>query len=256
MDDIYIKLAELKKSGTPCVFCVVTATGGSTPRKAGSKMIVLNDGSIIGTVGGGSIELEVIREAMELFKTGEPVYRKYQLVEELKMGCGGNMEVYLEPQLSAHRLLIFGAGHIGRVLGKFASGVGFHVTFIDSRPDIYKEFALPGAECLSGDYLKCIEELTFNENTYIVIVTHKHLFDEIILEAVARKPHAYLGMIGSTRKVAEARKRFLRENILTADELDAVNMPIGTDIKVETPEEIAISIVAKLIDTRNKKRTS
>jgi xanthine dehydrogenase accessory factor len=256
MDNIYIKLAELKKANTPCVFCVITSTQGSTPRKAGSKMIVLADGSILGTVGGGTIELEVIKEAMGLFKTGEPLYKQYQLVEELHMGCGGNMEVYLEPQLCAQRLVIFGAGHVGRALGKYASTLGFHIVFIDNRPDIYKEFELPGAECIAGDYIKCIEELPFDENTYIVICTPKHLYDEVVLGAVAHKAHTYLGMMGSTRKVAEARKKMVSEKLMTEEELDTVNMPIGTDIKVETPEEIAISIVGKLIDTRNKKRKS
>jgi xanthine dehydrogenase accessory factor len=250
MNDIYLKLAELRKAGTPCVLCVVIGTEGSTPRKAGSKMIVLKDGSIIGTVGGGSIELAVVEDAKKLFRTGESLHKNYQLEEDLNMHCGGSMNVFFDPLLGRSRLFIFGAGHIGRALGKFASNLGFHIIFFDDRPDIYHEFELAGAECVTGDYFKCIEEARFDYDTYIVITTHKHQYDENILEKVARKPHTYLGMIGSKRKVAEARKRFLEEGLLTEAELDAVDMPIGVPLAAETPEEIAISILAKLIDTR------
>jgi xanthine dehydrogenase accessory factor len=251
MTDIYLKLAELQKANVPCVLCTVVQTQGSTPRKAGSKMIVLKDGSIFGTIGGGSVELAAITEAKDLFRSGKTLYKSYQLEEDLNMHCGGSVDVYFDPLLGQSRMYIFGAGHIGRVLGKFASDLGFRIVFFDNRPDIYKEFYLEGAECIAGDYFKCIEDAAFNDDTYIVIMTHKHMYDEDILAAVARKPHAYLGMIGSRRKVADARKRFLAEGLLTEAELDKVNMPIGLSFAVETPEEIAISVLAKIIDTRN-----
>jgi xanthine dehydrogenase accessory factor len=256
MTDIYLKLAELKKNNVPCVLCMITGTRGSTPRKAGSKMLVMQDGSIYGTIGGGSIEMAVIKDALQCIQSGDTLHKEYLLEEELEMHCGGAVEVYFDPVLDLPRLFIFGAGHIGRVLGKFASELGFRIVFFDCRPDIYNEFRLEGSECIAGDYFKCIEEARFDTNTYIVITTHKHAFDEDILAAVARLPHAYLGMIGSKRKVAEARKRFLNEKLLTEAELDTVDMPIGIPFAVETPEEIAISILARLIDTKNKLRKS
>jgi xanthine dehydrogenase accessory factor len=239
MTDIYLKLAELKSSNIPCVLCTITGTKGSTPRKAGSKMIVLQDGSIFGTIGGGSIELAVINDAIQCLKTGNTLHKGYLLEEDLGMHCGGSVEVCFDPVLGLSRLFIFGAGHIGRILGKFAQDLGFGIVFFDNRPEIFKEFHLEGTECIAGDYFKCIEEAKFDAETFIVITTHKHVHDEDILAVVARKPHAYLGMIGSRRKVAEARKRFLAEGLLTDAELDAVNMPIGIDFSVETPAEIA-----------------
>jgi len=249
--EIFSKIAELQAAHTPCILCVITATKGSTPRKAGSKMLVMADGSIFGTIGGGSIELAVIKEALQVFSTGEPRFKEYQLEEDLSMHCGGSVDVYFDPVLTLPKLYIYGAGHVGRALGKYASTLGFRIFFYDERPDIYKEFQLEGAECITGNYFETINNTVFDEHTYIVITTPKHEFDENILAAVARKPHAYLGMIGSKRKVAEARKRFIAEGILTKEELDTVDMPIGLPFAAETPEEIAISIVAKLIDTRN-----
>ncbi len=249
--EIYKTLYELQKARQACVLCIITRTTGSTPRKAGSKMLVMPDGRIAGTIGGGSVELAAIREALDVLKTGEPKTKVYQLEDDLSMHCGGSVDLYFEPQLIPAKLFIFGAGHVGRALGKFAAAVGFRIIFVDERPDIYKEFQVDGADCLTGDYFDTLEKAEFDKNTYIVITTPRHEYDERILAAVARKPHAYLGMIGSKRKVAEARKRFLAEGLLTEAELDAVNMPIGLPFAAETPEEIAVSIVAKLIDTRN-----
>ncbi len=251
MSELFRKISDLQAAHIPCVLCVITDTTGSTPRKAGSKMIVMSDGSIYGTIGGGSIELAVIKEAVSVLSKGEPLFKEYQLEEDLSMHCGGMVRVYFDPILSLPKLYIYGAGHIGRVLGKFASALGFRIFFFDERPDIYKEFQVEGAECTTGNYFETIEKTVFDEHTYIVITTPKHEFDEKILAAVARKPHAYLGMIGSKRKVAEARKKFLAEGSLTNEELDRVDMPIGIPFAAETPEEIAISILAKLIDTRN-----
>lgn len=249
--DIYSKIAELQDSNTPCVLCVITSTKGSTPRKSGSKMIVMNNGSIFGTIGGGSIELAVISDAKDVFTKGEPLYKEYLLEEDLNMHCGGTVNVYFDPVLSRPRLFIFGAGHVGRALGKYASTLGFRIVFFDERTDIYKEFVVDGADCITGNYFESIEKAVFDIDTYIVITTPKHEYDEKILAVVARKPNAYIGMIGSKRKVAEARKRFIAEGLLTEAELDTIDMPVGIPFAAETPEEIAISIVAKLIDTRN-----
>jgi xanthine dehydrogenase accessory factor len=251
MISVFSKITELQESNIPFALCIIVSTKGSTPRKAGSKMLVMKDGSIFGTIGGGSIELAVIHDALDVIRSGEAMHKQYQLEEDLSMHCGGTVEVYFDPVLVMPRLFIFGAGHVGRAVAKYASTLGFRIVFFDERPDIYKEFDVTGFECTTGNYLEAIEKAVFDEDTYIVITTPKHEFDEKILAAVGRKPHAYLGMIGSKRKVAEARKRFIAENILTDKELDAVDMPIGIPMAAETPEEIAISIIAKLIDVRN-----
>ena len=105
--------------------------------------------------------------------------------------------------------------------------------------------------CINKDYFEAIDEALFDSNTYSVIVTPKHTCDEEVLARVARKPHIYIGVIGSTRKVDLLKKRFIAENILTTQELDSIDMPIGIKLHAESPQEIAICILAKLIDVRN-----
>lgn len=169
------------------------------------------------------------------------------------MHCGGSMEVYIEPINPPRKLFIFGAGHIGKALAGFAKELDFGVSLFDPRENIFAEKTFEGCNCINKDYFEAIEEAAFDENTYLVIVTPKHVYDEEILAVVARKPHAYAGMIGSRRKVELLRKRFLEEKILTEEQLNDIDMPIGIRLKVETPQEIAISILAKLIDVRNSR---
>jgi xanthine dehydrogenase accessory factor len=168
------------------------------------------------------------------------------------MHCGGMMEVYIEPLNRPGKLLIFGAGHIGKALAMFAKELDFSVTLFDPREEIFNDAMRRKFSCINTDYFQAIQEVYFDNNTYVVIVTPKHVYDEEILAAVARKPHTYLGMIGSTRKVGLLKKRFIEEGILTPEELEKIDMPVGIKFKAETPQEIAISILAKLIDVRNR----
>ncbi|MEI6750625.1 MAG: XdhC family protein [Bacteroidales bacterium] len=251
MQSIFSKAEEIKKGQVPAVLCIVVDTKGSTPRKQGAKMIVYADGSVFGTIGGGSIEKEVALKAVEQIASGKPAKYVFNLGTDLGMHCGGYMEVYIEPINSARKLYIFGAGHIGKALAGFAKALDFSVTVFDPREDIFSSKEFDGCTCINKDYFQAIDEALFDENIYGVIVTPKHTFDEDILAKVARKPHGYLGMIGSTRKVELLRKRFLEENVLTSEELDKIDMPIGIKLHAESPQEIAISILAKLIDVRN-----
>jgi len=239
------------EQGVPAVFCLVTGTTGSTPRKAGSKMVVLSDGTTKGTIGGGSIEYQVIQDALKLLSGGEPFTKHFHLEEDLKMHCGGSMEVYFEAIGRLPKLLIFGGGHIGKALAGYAPGLGFRTFVFDQREGIFDSWNLPGVETRTGDYFRIIDSLVFDMNTYVVIVTHKHEFDERVLLACAPREHAYLGMIGSKRKVAEIRNNALDNKILSAEVLANINMPIGLPFAAETPSEIAISIAAKLIDVKN-----
>ncbi len=253
MPHIFTKTEELLQSQLPGALCIVVETHGSTPRKPGAKMIVYPDGTIYGTIGGGSIEKEVITQAIKLIEAGKPAKFSFNLDDDLSMYCGGKMEIYIEPLNPPHKLIIFGAGHVGKSLASFARALEFSVTVVDPREGIFNDAAFAGLNVINDDYFDAIEKLAFNENTYIAIMTPKHLYDEDILSAVARKPHAYMGMIGSSRKVALLKKRFLEEKILTQAELEKIDMPIGIKFSAETPQEIAISILAKLIDVRNLK---
>jgi xanthine dehydrogenase accessory factor len=251
MQSIYSKIDEIRGSNTPAAFCLVIGTSGSTPRKQGSKMIVFADGSVYGTIGGGSIEKDVVERAVKIISSGKPEKCVFDLGKDLGMHCGGNMEVYIEPICQVQKLYIFGAGHIGKALAGFARELDFAVTVIDPRENIFAEMEFFGCTCMNTDYFKAIDEIGFDKHSYMVIVTPKHVYDEDILARVGRKPHAYIGMIGSKRKVALLKRRFLEEKLLTEEELAAIDMPIGIQMLAETPQEIAISILAKLIDVRN-----
>jgi xanthine dehydrogenase accessory factor len=254
MKDIIFHLSELKDQDKAFTLCIVTEAKGSTPRKEGAKMLVLDDGTISGTIGGGSIEKQAIAEALEVLKIGKPLKKKYQLEVDLQMQCGGNMEIYFEPFNKNLKLYIFGAGHVGREVGRFAADLDFRVIFVDNREGIYNEFPSSYAECITNDYFKTIDEIVFSSRDFAVITTPNHQYDEQIMARMAKIDLAYVGMIGSKRKVGEARKRLVADKVLTDEELNRVDMPIGIPFNAETPREIAISIVAKLIDVKNTKR--
>jgi len=251
MQSIFLKTEEIRTERLQAAICIVVETQGSTPRKQGAKMIVFPDGVIYGSIGGGSVEKEVAIKAVELIKTGMPQKCQFSLEKDLGMHCGGYMEVYIEPISPAKKLVIFGAGHIGRALAKFANEFDFAITLIDPREHIFKDTFFNQFTCVNKDYFQAIEEASFDAHTYVIIVTPKHVYDEEILAKVAKKTHAYIGMIGSTRKVDLLKKRFIEEKILTTEELESIDMPVGIKFKAETPQEIAISILAKLIDVRN-----
>ncbi len=251
MEDILFKLTEYKQQNKPFVLCIVIHTQGSTPRKAGAKMVVFEDGKTEGTVGGGSIEQQAIEDAIEALKAGKPQIKEYELEDELDMHCGGKASIYFEPVSISPNLYIFGAGHVGREVGRYAADVGFKIIFVDNRPEIAKEHPLDYAGFITDDYIDATGKIDFNTRDFVVITTPRHAYDEAIMQRMAKKDVAYVGMIGSKRKVAEARKRLLEENANTEEELDRVDMPIGIPLKAETPREIAFSIVAKLIDVKN-----
>lgn len=253
MKDILSQIPEYLEQGRAFVLCLVTEAQGSTPRKEGARMLVFTDGSIIGTIGGGSVEMQAIAEAKKVLETGKPFKKKFQLEQDLQMQCGGNMEIYFEPFFEQLKLYIFGAGHVGREVGKFAKEFGFRIIFVDHRPDIFKEFESAYAKYITDDYVRSLATISFSDRDFVVITTPKHEYDEKLLEQLAKQKLAYLGMIGSKRKVAEARKRLLAEKALTEEQLDFADMPIGIPFHAETPAEIAISIVAKLIDVKNQR---
>ncbi|MFZ4520275.1 MAG: XdhC family protein [Bacteroidales bacterium] len=251
MHTIFSKAEEIRNSRQRAAICIVIETRGSTPRKQGSKMIVYEDGTIFGSIGGGSVEKEVAEKSLEVIALGKPVKCSFNLDIDLGMHCGGFMEVYIEPINPSQKLYIFGGGHIGKALIHFAQEFDFSITVFDPREGIFNDPVFTGCTCMEKDYFEAIDEALFDDNTYIVIVTPKHIYDEDILVKVVRKPHAYVGMIGSRRKVEQATKRFLDENLLTAGEIESIDMPMGIKFNAQTPQEIAISILAKLIDVRN-----
>ncbi len=253
MTDIYTKVEEIKRSGKNAALCIITATTGSTPRKAGSKMIVIDDGEIVGTVGGGSVERKIIGMALEICMQENPKFVSLDLEEDAEMHCGGTVDVYLEPIRPSQRVVILGVGHVGSAIANFAGQLGFAVTLIDHREEFLNSSAEQGYEIILNDDLAAIRDFESDENTYFVVTTPKHEFDQELTAICAKKPHRYLGMIGSRQKVAHVKKHYLNNKILTTEEIEKIDMPIGIKFNAQTPDEIAISIVAKLIDVRNGK---
>jgi xanthine dehydrogenase accessory factor len=250
MSDLLEELLDAKRAGRPCALATVAATKGSVPRHPGAKMIVYEDASISGTVGGGKFESLIIAEALDCLAKKEPALKTWPLREDQPDSfgaiCGGEVTVLIEPQLPAHRLLIVGGGHCARALAKLAAECGFFVTALEDREDILEK--CESAHCRlvdpAPDY---IAKSNWDKNDAIVIVSRHYNIDREALAAALRKGGAgYIGMIGSRRKVLQVYDR-LKEDGVTAGQLSAVYAPIGLDIGSDSPAEIAVSIVAEIL---------
>ena len=252
MKNIYSEINRLLEKGEKAALCIVTGTKGSTPRKSGSKMIVRSDGSIFGSVGGGNLEKEVIKNALEQIKKNEGKSYHHNLLHEHDMCCGGSMDVYIEPLMSIRKLYIFGAGHTGEALAKVMSTMDFDVYVIDDRAEYVDAIQIEGINKMNVDFKKVLPTLPFDHNTFVVILTYSHPKDREILAYCLKKPFAYMGMIGSKRKVEMTKKNFNVAGIATQKELAKVDMPMGLDIGAESPQEIAVSIGGRIIEVKNK----
>ncbi|MEI6816314.1 MAG: xanthine dehydrogenase accessory protein XdhC [Bacteroidota bacterium] len=252
MMTIYEKISEIQKGNQVAAVCTIVNTKGSTPRKTGAKMIVYNDRKIFGTIGGGELERHVIEQAISVIESQEPNLFRHDLLHQHNMCCGGTVDIFIEPIKMKNKLYIFGAGHVGKALSHYAKDLDFEVVLIDDRKEYLDQAAEVGVNKLNLSHEQALPILPFDEQTYVCIVTYSHPIDREILAYCLKKPFAYLGMIGSERKVAMTKKMFAEGLDMTAEELDKVDMPMGLDIQAETPEEIAISILSKLIEIKNK----
>jgi len=250
---VYKQIEIALKQQQTVALCTITATKGSTPRKVGTKMLVYETGNIFGTVGGGNLEKKVIENALIQLKKKEAKLFKHDLLHQHNMCCGGNIEIFIEPILKINKLYIFGAGHTGKALAELASKLDFEIFIIDDRQEYINQIiASNKVNRINTSYTEILKSLPFDDNTFITILTYEHSIDREILAFCINKPHAYLGMIGSKRKVELTKKMFLDANIASEEKLQNVKMPIGKNIKAETPEEIAISVLAEIIEIKNK----
>lgn len=253
--EIFIEAGRLAESGKGFCLAIVTATKGSTPRKAGAMMLVRSDGSSIGTVGGGGVEAEAHTEALEALKDGQPRLRKYTLSEaneEITSAgiCGGEVDIFFTPTLPNETLYIFGAGHVGKATAAFAAQAGFRVEIFDDRPELLTPERHPEAAALhSGDCMAHARELTIRSEDFVVLMTHRHDFDFDLLKILLPKTPGYIGAIASRKKAAQFQND-LRAAGYAPEQIEKVHMPIGLSISAETPEEIAIAIVAQLIEVK------
>lgn len=251
---IFQEIARLEEQNQAGAFCLVIGSKGSTPRHAGSKMLVYADGHFIGTVGGGELERRVLEEARQAIQDGRPRRLEYSMSDPSRGDpgvCGGQVEVYVEPILPKPTVVVVGAGHVGKAVAHLAHWLGFRVVVSDDRPEFCTPEAVPEADLyLPVKLAELPAHLTITPTTYLVLTTRGMNVDVEGLPAVLDHPAAYIGVIGSQRRWATARKMMIEQGV-PSEKLDRVHSPMGLELQAETPEEIAVSIMAEIIMLRN-----
>ncbi|HEY3929717.1 MAG TPA: XdhC/CoxI family protein [Candidatus Koribacter sp.] len=252
--DLYEELVELRRQGRRGAVATIVNVRGSIPSFRTAKMLVRDDGSIVGTIGGGCVEAEVWQAAREVMEQEKPRTLVFNLNENPKydtgLVCGGTLEIFVEPVLPPALLYIFGAGHVAYSLYQVAQIAGFDITVIDDRESYANRDRFPTArDVIADDFEKACERLHISESAYIVIVTRGHRDDMRVLRWAVNTPARYVGMIGSRRKVITIYKELEKEGI-PLSKFENVHAPIGLEIGALTPEEIAVSIVAEMVALR------
>lgn len=249
MPSIYETILEAERSGQPAALATVIRARGSVPRHESSKMLVFADGRIVGTVGGGELENRTIEEAKQVARDGTARIITHALVDPSRGDagvCGGEVEVFIEPITPPATLLIVGAGHVGRSLAHLAHWMGYRVVVTDDRAELCTRDFIPDAdEFVVGPMKDALDKLRVDHQTYVACVTRGYLFDVAALPILLDTPAPYIGVIGSRRRWTMALKD-LREHGISEESLARVRAPIGLEIEAETPEEIAVSIMAEI----------
>ena len=253
-ESIYQAAAQLQSEQKAGAICTIVESSGSTPRHQGSKMLVYEDGKFIGTVGGGEVEKRVIDEALAALDDGKPRLLKYNMVDPQQGDpgvCGGTLEVYVEPIVPEPSVLLIGGGHVGKAVVHLAKWLGFRVAVSDDRTEFCTKEANPDADQFYPVLMKDLpKHLKFNKQTYIVLTTRGANIDIEGLPELLDQPFAYLGIIGSKRRWTVTKKALLEQGI-PAEKLAKVHSPIGLELNAETPEEIAVSIMAEILMLKN-----
>jgi xanthine dehydrogenase accessory factor len=253
---IYEEIVALQREGRKGAVATIVNVRGSIPSFKSAKMLVRDDGSIAGTIGGGCVEAEVWQAAREVIASEKPRSLSFDLNEDPKFDtglvCGGTLEIFIEPLLPTPLLYLFGAGHVSFELFKTAKNAGFDVVVADDREAYANPERFPGArQVIARDFAEALAELAPRESAYIIIATRGHRDDMRILRWAVQTPAHYIGMIGSRRKAITVMRELIAEG-LKPELFDRVYSPIGLDIGAATPEEIAVSILAELIAIRRR----
>lgn len=255
--EILEKLQEAVADQKPVALCTVVNTRGSVPRHAGTKMVVFGDGSFLGTVGGGEVENLVLNEALSAIGDGKTRFLNYDLIDVEKGDpgvCGGSLSVFVEPYVHPPTVIIIGAGHVGRAVAYLAGWLGFRVIISDDRKALCTPEKTPGGDIyLPLSMSQLPGEIEIDLNTYLVLVTRGVDVDVEGLPSLLETEAAYIGLIGSKRRWSHTREK-LQEIGITEEQISRIKSPIGLDINAETPEEIAVSIMAEIITLRNETR--
>ena len=253
--EILERLNQLVQSGKRVALCTIVKTKGAVPRHSGTKMLVFPNGQIEGTVGGGKVEELVREEAKIALKDGKTRLLDYSLVDTERGDpglCGGTVSIYVEPYLHPETVVVVGAGHVGRAVVHLASWLGYRVVVSDDRKDLCTPEASPGADLYLPVPLELLPEaIEIGPQTYLVLVTRGVEVDVVGLPPLLETDAPYIGLIGSQRRWAHCQEK-LREAGVTEEQINRITSPIGLDIHAETPDEIAVSIMAEIIALRNK----
>jgi xanthine dehydrogenase accessory factor len=254
MRDVYEAALRATRTDEPAALVTVIATEGSTPQKAGAKMVVYADGRIVGTIGGGCVEAEMIRRARHAIDQHRSQLAAYDLTPDQAgedgLVCGGRMQVFIEPLEGVPTLLLFGAGHVAQPLARLAKSVGFRVEVADDRAKFANAERFPEADVILVEpFREAAAKMTLARGSYAVVVTRGHKGDADALQAVLGKGLRFVGLLGSRPKAVHVMSE-LEERGVAPEALAEIHVPLGVEIGAQSPEEIAVSILAELIAVR------
>jgi xanthine dehydrogenase accessory factor len=256
--DLFEEIVRLRREGIPAALATIVGTRGSTPGRISMRLLVLADGTFLGTVGGGCLEAEVYDTAMQVLADEQPRSLTFRLTEQESpdsgLLCGGEVTIFVEP-ISTPSLWIFGGGHVSKALCQVAVLAGFRTTVVDDRAEYATAARFPDAHATQVlPYGEAVAQMPFRQNSYAVVVTRGHREDGVVLEHLARRFDRgdrlrYLGMIGSKTKQALLWKD-LRSSGVAEPFLAGVRTPMGAYLGGRSHEEIAVAVVAELIAVR------
>ena len=255
MRDVLEAALRAEESGAPAALVTVIGTEGSTPQKAGAKMLVYPDGRIVGTIGGGCVEAEMTWRARQSIETRKPQLASYDLTPDQAgedgLVCGGRMQVFIEPIEGTPTLCLFGAGHVAQPLARMAKASGFRVQVADDRIKFANRERFPDVDLLLvEDFGSAAQQMTLGPNTYAVVVTRGHKGDGQALRAVVGKGLRFVGLLGSRPKLVHLVSA-LEESGVAPEDLAEIHCPLGIEIGAVSPEEIAVSVLAQMIAVRH-----
>jgi len=255
--EIYEEIVRLKREDRPSALATIVQCAGSAPQREGSKMLVRDDGTTMGTLGGGCIEAEVIQNSLMAIRDASPRTVPFNLTEkDGGLVCGGKILVYIEPVVPEPHIVILGAGHVGKALSSVAAFSGFRVTVVDDREEHANRENLPRANnVIVSEFASVFSKVAVDKKTYLVIATRGHNHDLDALKAALKTEACYVGLLGSRRKKALLFKT-LREEGFPDYDIQRVIIPVGLPIGSVTPEEISISIIAQIIEQRRRNGSS
>ncbi len=255
MDPIYQAISDVQLEGESAALCTVVKSEGSTPRHVGSKMLVYPDGQFIGSVGGGDLEHRVLDEAWMALAEGRPRLLHYNMADPARGDpgvCGGQVEVFVEPILPGPAVVIIGGGHVGKAVAHLAKWLDFRVVISDDRPEFCNKEAIPDGDAFHICPLSELpERMKINRRCYLVLTTRGTAVDVEGLPSLIKAAPAYIGVIGSRRRWAITVQELAARGV-SRDLINSVHSPIGLELQAETPEEIAVSIMAEILMLRDQ----